>query len=261
MAKKKTKTIEQRINERPDLEKFAKGKKWSELINVSDLITIKDNPNEFRNVLGENEAKNPGCYKWWAPKDDVEKMLSKILFGDEEHKNIFSEIVFNRIFEKNKEGLYCVYVGKANELYDRLRSHAKKTEQSTLRRTICSLICNQNNSLGTINGKIDKWLNEFKLQYFPLYKEERIPQKNGKRIIYKLKKTKKDLSLLDLEYFFINEKFHLLNVDENHFADYVEENQLDQETIDMVKRINNSLSIKKRQWPIKIIKEKKQKNR
>ena len=188
-------------------------------------------------------------------------MLSKILFGDEEHKNIFSEIVFNRIFEKNKEGLYCVYVGKANELYDRLRSHAKKTEQSTLRRTICSLICNQNNSLGTINDKIDKWLNEFKLQYFPLYKEERIPQKNGKRIIYKLKKTKKDLSLLDLEYFFINEKFHLLNVDENHFADYVEENQLDQETIDMVKRINNSLSIKKRQWPIKIIKEKKQKNR
>ena len=99
------------------------------------------------------------------------------------------------------------------------------------------------------------------MQYFPLYEEERIPQENGKRTIYKLEKTKKDLSLLDLEYFFINKKFHLLNVDENHFADYIEENQLDQETIDMVKRINNSLSIKKRQWPIKIIKEKKQKNR
>ena len=51
-----------------------------------------------------------------------------------------------------------------------------------------------------------------------------------------IKGEKKELSLLDLEYFFINKKFHILNVKENDFADYTEE-KLDEKTIDNIKKI------------------------
>ena len=271
MAKKKTKTIEERIIERPVLKKFEEGKKWSELINVSDLITIKDNPNEFLNVLGKNEAENPGCYKWWAKKDDVEELLRKKLSVDEKLKKLFRESGSSSIFEKNEENLYCIYVGKANNLYDRLRDHAKNTRQSTLRRTICSLKCNQNNSLATIDDEIDNWLTKFKLQYFSLLKSERtedqVKGKSGKQTtIYKLKgiktiEKKDELSLLDLEYFFINEKFHILNVDENHFTEYREKkgSQLKKETVCLIKEILAPLKNEKKKWTKEKITKKKEK--
>ncbi len=262
MAKKKAKTIEQRITERPVLEKFAEKKRWCELIDASELIAaIKDKKNP-KELLGD-DAKNPGCYKWWAKKDDVEILLSKILFDDEKHKNIFSETDYSQLFE-NEENLYCIYVGKANNLYDRLsKQHAKNTETSTLRRTICSLACNQDDTLEKINKSIDGWLNEFKVQYFPLFECERTMEKSGKnQVDYRLKGVeikgeKKELSLLDLEYFFINKKFHILNVKENDFADYTEE-KLDEKTIDNIKKIVATL--KKCKWSKKKIVEIKKKN-
>ena len=267
MSKKKTNNIEQRINDRSVLKNFAEGKKWSELIDVSKLIEDKNNPKEFLNVLGGEATKNPGCYKWWAKKDDIEELLSKKLSLDENLKKLFSETESSQIFEKEeKENLYCIYVGKANDLYDRLRNHAKKTEQSTLRRTICSLTCNQDDTLEKINSTIDEWLNKFKLQYFSLCQQDRIKDTSGKQTIYKLKgikrKEKKDnLSLLDLEYFFINEKFHILNVDENHYVEYTKkENQLDEETVEAIEKIKKDLSEKKKEWPKETIVDKKKKN-
>jgi len=258
MSGKSKKTIDRRITKRATLDNFTKGKKWSKPINVSDLINaIKGNNNSttFRDVLGD-EADNPGCYKWWAKKEYVEKLLSKILFDDESHKAEFSEAEFNEIFEKNEENFYCIYIGKANNLYDRLKDHSKKTEQSTLRRTICSLTCNKDDSLETINDKIDNWLKNFKIQYFPLFESERSEDTSGKQTLYKLNRT--NCTLLDLEYFFINEAFHILNVDVNHFAEYSEKigKQLDKETFLKTKKITTALSEKKKQWPKEKIIEK-----
>lgn len=262
MSKKTKKIVNQEIANSTFLENFVKGKKWSELINVSNLINAtkgNNNSTTFSDILGEK----PGCYKWWAKKEDVEKLLSQILYNDEKHKAIFSETDFSQIFETNKENLYCIYVGKANNLYDRLRDHAKKTEQSTLRRTICSLSCDPDapNSLETINNKIDNWLNNFKVQYFPLSESERIKEKRGNQTFYKLNDAKHELSLLDLEYFFINEDFHILNVEENHFVDYTKKKgiQIGTETVQVIENIQNALSEKKQKWPKKKIIEIKNK--
>ena len=260
MSEKKTKKIERIIKAKRDLKKFAKKKR--KLIDVSDLIkAINNNPEEFKEKLGDEAKNNPGCYKWWAEKDDVEKLLSKILYGDEKHKNIFSETDFNEILEK-EENFYCIYVGKANNLYDRLRNHAKNTETSTLRRTICSLTCNQDDSLKEINSTVDEWLGKFRLQYFPLFKSERTAiEESGKQTIYKLKDTEKELSLLDLEYFFINENFHILNVDVNHYVEYTKKkgNYLNNETEVLIKKILTELSDKKKEWSKETIAEKKKK--
>ena len=265
MSKKTKKIVNQGIANRTFLENFIEGKKWSELINVSDLINAakgNNNSKTFSDFLGE-KAKNPGCYKWWAKKEDIEKILSLILYNDEKHKNIFSETDFKQIFKTNKENFYCIYVGKANHLYDRLRDHAKKAEQSTLRRTICSLSCDPDapNSLETINNTIDNWLNNFKVQYFPLSESERIKEKRGNQTFYKLNDAKHELSLLDLEYFFINEDFHILNVEENHFVDYTKKKgiQIGTETVQVIENIQNALSEKKQKWPKKKIIEIKNK--
>ena len=179
-------------------------------------------------------------------------MLNKI-FDNEKLKTKFSVTEFDQIFEKNEENLYCIYVGKANNLYDRLRDHAKKIEQSTLRRTICSLTCNKDDSFKTINDKIDNWLKKFKIQYFPILESEPNEKKSGNQILYKLKGT--NCTLLDLEYFFINEYFHILNVEENHFVDYTKKKgiQLGTETVQVIENIQNALSEKKQKWPKKKI--------
>lgn len=231
-------------------------KEWSRPISVSEIIdALRKKDYDIASKILIN-ANNPGCYKWWAEKEYVEKLLNKI-FDNEKLKTKFSETEFDQIFEKNEENLYCIYVGKANNLYDRLRDHAKKTEQSTLRRTICSLTCNKDDSFKTINDKIDNWLKKFKIQYFPILEPEPNEKKSGNQILYKLKGT--NCTLLDLEYFFINEAFHILNVDVNHFAEYSEKirKQLDKETFLKTKKITTTLSKKKKQWPKKKIIEKK----
>ena len=99
MGEKKIEKIKRIIKNRQFLDDFTEGK-WCELIDVSKLIAAikdKNNPTGFSNELGEN-AKNPGCYKWWAKKDDIEKLLSKKLSGIEKYHKLFSENEFSDFF-------------------------------------------------------------------------------------------------------------------------------------------------------------------
>lgn len=268
--KRTSKTLEERIKDRTVLENFIKEKEWSGLIDVNDLIDALKSKDEgtsqtFAEILGKeakihNCYRNPGCYKWWAREDDVKDLLCKIT----DEKIDFDQIKKMKIFEhKNiaKEDFYCIYVGKANNLYDRLKDHAEKTEQSTLRRTICSLVCNDNDSLKEINNEIDRWLKTFKVQYFPLFEPEWTERKKGNYRVYYLNNTKEECSLLDLEYFFINEDFHILNVDANHFADYREKmgKPINAEISYKIKDVIADLSKKKKKWPREKIIEKKNK--
>jgi hypothetical protein len=126
------------------------------------------------------------------------------------------------------------------------------------------LTCNQNDSLTTIDNEIDKWLSNFKVQYFPLLKSKRIEEKRkrkrgkGEMTFYKLND---DLSLLDLEYFFINEYFHILNVDVNHYVEYTKKkgSLLSSEATQAIEKIKDALSEKKKKWPKEKITEKKKK--
>ncbi len=133
-------------------------------------------------------AEKTGCYKWWSPEEQVKKLLFKL--GLE-----FSDVKSS--LEK-KEGLYCIYVGKANNLKSRIiRQHIiGGVSNSTLRKTIASVMKYYDNSkVDTNNNFIDY----FKVQ--PIY----------------LKKGE----LKDLEHSLINEKhgntsyFRFLNSEDN----------------------------------------------
>jgi len=233
MSKKASKTIEERITDRAVLEKFVAGKGWSNLINFNDLI-------DALNANDENTSKNPGCYKWWANEDDAKDLLTKIASDKADFEQL------KETFE-HEEGsdLYCIYVGKADCLRDRLKHHAKHLFQSTLRRTIFSLYCPEEKSLESINKHVDYALGKFKVQYFSLDKEK--CSKKGKGP-YKLENT--GLSLLDLEYYFINKNFHILNVDENEYAEY---NSLDADNYRACKTKEIINVLKEKKWSKKRI--------
>lgn len=239
MSNKTKKTIEEKIKDRTVLENFIKEKEWSELIDAKDLIGALngDSPSQkFSQILG-----NPGCYKWWAREDDVKDLLCKIIGNNVDFDQL------KGTFE-HEEGtdFYCIYVGKADCLRDRLKHHAKHLFQSTLRRTIFSLYCPEEKKLEDINRCVDDTLGDFKVKFFSLDKEKW--KKAGKNP-YKLEDL--NFSILDLEYYFINEKFHILNVDENVYAEY---NNLDANCADKTKEIVNALKDKK--WSKKRIQKK-----
>jgi hypothetical protein len=207
--------------QKKELKNFIAKKNWEKKIDVSKLLETlnkrdQHSAREFSNMLGEN-ANCPGCYKWWAKKKDVEELLGKITGNKADFK------LLKNYFEHDKEDdFYCIYIGKANNIHDRLKHHAKNLYQSTFRRTIYSLKCTEKTSLSEIKKAVDEELKLFKVQFFPLIKEKEYKEnhKDGiKTKIIKLVGLKSDCSLLDLEYYFINEHFHILNVDENNYAE------------------------------------------
>ena len=100
----------------------------------------------------------PGIYKWWAEKSELKTILDVLGIP---LKDSESEI------ERNKEGLYCIYVGKADSLEDRLKgNHVNGREKSTLRKSIGSVLLKKYGPKDIekkINGFIDKLKIEYKL--------------------------------------------------------------------------------------------------
>ena len=62
-------------------------------------------------------------------------------------------------------------------------------------------------------------------------------------------------TLLDLEYFIINENFHILNVDENHYANYQHKikHTSNEKITHQTEEIKNMLKEKKAKWSKKSI--------
>lgn len=233
-------------------------KEWSRPIPVSEIIDAlrKKDYKTVSKIL--KNANNPGCYKWWATENNVNDLL-KQLYGKKYNKDIFEQIKDILEYDK-KTDLYCIYVGKANDIFDRLKTHAKDIEHSTLRRTICSLINKEQITLTQINEKIDNELKKLKVQYFPLNETQREIKeriiKNGKKFKdIELKGVETKCTLLDLEYFIINENFHILNVDENHYANYQHKikHTSNEKITHQTEEIKNMLKEKKAKWSKKSI--------
>lgn len=118
------------------------------LISASDL----------RNDLQKRSdiAKETGCYKWWSPEDQVKELLLKLGLKFENVKS----------YLEKKEGLYCIYVGKAMNLNSRIiKKHIMgSVSGSTLRKTIASVMEYYDNSKVDTNKN---FIDHFKVQ--PIY--------------------------------------------------------------------------------------------
>lgn len=126
-----------------------------------------------KDELNKIPNDNPGYYKWWAPKDTLQKILNKL--------NIQFEDIKEYLEEKN--GYYSIYIGVAirGSLRARLNWHinqinnpsnVKNGTLSTLRQTISSLVGENMLDTNATNDFIDNLLVEYYLSNNPIKSQE-----------------------------------------------------------------------------------------
>lgn len=141
----------------------------------------------------------PGYYKWWAKKEELDKLLSGLTI---EFSEVKDEI-------ETEDNLYCIYVGIARtSLRQRLNWHVndkhtpKRVENgrlSTLRKSLSSVIVKNQYDKKETDIFIDKLMVE------PFYSN------------YKTKSPESTKELVSIEQKIINEKLRILNIMENHY--------------------------------------------
>ncbi len=121
-----------------------------------------------------------GCYKWWASKDELVKLLPSLGLKFEQIKEFLEE----------KNGFYCIYVGKSTNVRKRLiYNHIDgSVRNSTLRKTIAGLMGYQDQYEQRINND---FISKFKIE--PIYvnpKEEKKyinePIKNSDKTYFRI---------------------------------------------------------------------------
>jgi len=141
------------------------------IINARELRGDKES---FTDVIKKHpNLDRPGYYRWWAKKDELEKLFNTKLLD----KKYLDLIKLKPSGKGELESYYHIYTGVAikESLYDRLNWHInqKHTENaikygilSTLRQSISSLIYDgkQEQAEETTN----KFIDELKVEYFPL---------------------------------------------------------------------------------------------
>lgn len=146
--------------------------KWlKEHERINSNITLARNlrDNTYLDVIPKDK---PGWYRWWAPREALEKLLNSPYIG-----NKYFEYLLPHLTTKNINGInyYYVYVGVAikESIRERLNWHVNQHHTlssvksgflSTLRQTISSLVAgNQYNEEAT-NDLIDSLI----IEYIPI---------------------------------------------------------------------------------------------
>ncbi|MDY6387490.1 MAG: GIY-YIG nuclease family protein [Fibrobacter sp.] len=118
-----------------------------------NIKSLRPNINEMK------ELDNPGIYKWWAPQEKMLEILKKM--------NVELRAIENEIETKSIESqkLYCIYVGQAKNLKDRLKNHiGGSIRNSTLRKSLGAILWNGEDSDG-LKKKINKFMDDFFVEY------------------------------------------------------------------------------------------------
>lgn len=111
-------------------------------------------------------SDNPGYYKWWAKKEDVEMLLEKL------GVDVRFEDVESDIEKKEGMGLYCIYIGIAEKesIRNRLNWHVNQEHKpsaiksgylSTLRQSLSSILSQNQKDEEVTNQFIDKLYIEY----------------------------------------------------------------------------------------------------
>lgn len=134
------------------------------------MVSVKDLPFETEQ----------GCYKWWASKKELVKLLPSL--GLE-----FEQI---REFLEEKNGFYCIYVGKSTNVRKRLIcNHIDgSVRNSTFRRTIAGLMNYRKQCEQIIN---DEFIDKFKIEpIYGAFEKEKYyinePMENSKETFFRI---------------------------------------------------------------------------
>ncbi len=99
----------------------------------------------------------PGIYKWWAEKSELKIILDVL--------GIPLKDVEYGIERKEGTNLYCIYVGQADSLEDRLKEcHVNGRKKSTLRKSIGSVLLKKYGPK-EIEKKINGFVDKLKIEY------------------------------------------------------------------------------------------------
>lgn len=105
------------------------------------------------------ELDHSGVYKWWVPQEKFLAILEKL--------NVAPSAIESKI-EKDKienQEVYCIYVGQAKNLKDRLKKHIGGCiENSTLRKSLGAILWNGENSDG-LKNKINEFMDGLFVEY------------------------------------------------------------------------------------------------
>lgn len=116
----------------------------------------------------------PGIYKWWAEKSELKSILD--VFGIQ-LKDVENEI-------EQKGGLYCIYVGQAKSLEDRLKgNHVNGRQKSTLRKSVGAIFAKKYGTK-SIENKLNDFIDKLKIEY-RLVSVEKLDDEERKEIGHK----------------------------------------------------------------------------
>lgn len=153
-----------------------------------------------REYLLEVPNDMPGWYKWWAPKDMLDKILNSPYIENKYLKTVFPYLTTKKICGHN---YYYIYVGVAikESIRSRLdwhinQKHSKSSVESgflsTLRQSISSLVCGDQYNETETNNFIDNLI----IEYYPINLE--IKSKDAKEKIEKIEKEEINKNVLPL---------------------------------------------------------------
>ena len=149
-----------------------------------------------------NIPSKPGYYKWWAKKEDVDKLLQ------ESYKHLIEKLEPG---SDELEGYYLIYFGISKSIRKRINDHINQDHSetnvdkgflSTFRQTISSLLTGKQRG-EECQKKTDEFIDKLKVQYFIFDSPWN-------------KKTKKHLENIEKEAFNINEYVLPLNIRGNN---------------------------------------------
>lgn len=112
-----------------------------------------------QNIGGMEELDNSGIYKWWAPSQKLHEILNKL--------NVDFPAIENEIEDKSIElqKLYCIYVGQAKNLKDRIKNHiCGSIGNSTLRKSLGAIL-RKDEDLDGLKDKINEFMNELYVEW------------------------------------------------------------------------------------------------
>lgn len=102
-----------------------------------------------------------GVYKWWAAKDELLKILTKLKGVD--FIDVDKEIEHKELESRE---MYCIYVGQATDLRDRLKEHIRGgINNSTLRKSLGAILWNGEKREDLKKKINDEFIDKFCIEY------------------------------------------------------------------------------------------------
>ena len=138
---------------------------------------------KLRKRGGLKDFHKPGIYKWWAPIEQLRELLQILLPSSVDDQ----KAVENKV--EKKGDLYCIYVGQAKYLDDRLSKHLSGSlNNSTFRKSLGAILsANKKWDAEKIRVEVNNFINKLSVECIDVENVDDLNIKEGKQISRKLR--------------------------------------------------------------------------